>query len=51
MYKGIKEAKKLNYNQMVICRCPDWNDEGYQIATWNDDVTDIEYSEDLILYY
>jgi len=35
MYKGIDEAKKLNYDQLVICRCPEWNDEGYQIATWN----------------
>lgn len=29
------QAKNLDYNQKVICRCPNWNDEGYQIATWN----------------
>lgn len=42
MYKGISEAKKLICNQMVICRCPHWNDEGYQIAIWNGD--EFEYS-------
>lgn len=35
MYKGKSEAYKLNRGQMVICRCPDWCNEGYQVAEWN----------------
>lgn len=42
MYKGIEEASKLKRYQMVICRCPSWNDEGYQVAYWNG--TEFEYS-------
>lgn len=30
-------AKKLEFNQKVICKCPHWNEEGFQIAFWNGD--------------
>jgi hypothetical protein len=33
MYYGIE--KKPTNGQLVICRCPNWNEEGYQIATFN----------------
>jgi predicted transcriptional regulator len=35
MYYTIKE-KTPKEGQLVICRCPDWCDEGYQIATFED---------------
>ncbi len=35
MYVGLERAKELNNRQMVICRCVDWNEEGYQIAQWD----------------
>lgn len=35
MYKSIEHANKLNNNQLVLTRCPDWCDEGYQVARWN----------------
>ena len=28
---SLKE-KTPNESQLVICRCPEWNDEGYQVA-------------------
>jgi hypothetical protein len=42
MYKPVTEAKKLKNNQSVVCRCPDWNGEGYQVAIWNG--KEFEYS-------
>lgn len=42
MYINIEESKKLKHNQLVICRCPNWNEEGYQIAYWNG--KEFEYS-------
>jgi len=35
MYYRKEESKRLKYNQMVICRCPNWCDEGYQVGRWN----------------
>ena len=35
MYESRERATLLTENQMCICRCPDWCEEGYQIATWN----------------
>ena len=34
MYKSTKEKPKEG--QLVICRCPEWNDEGFQIARYED---------------
>jgi hypothetical protein len=42
MYVGLERTKDLKYGQMVLCRCPKWNDEGYQVATWNGE--EFEYS-------
>ena len=33
MYKG--RNKKPEKGQLCICRCPEWCDEGYQIATYD----------------
>ena len=44
MYKGLEQAKKLKYNQMVICRCPNWCSLGYQVAYWNGEM--FEYDDD-----
>lgn len=44
MYKSKKETSKLRHNQLVICRCPNWCDEGYQIARWNG--KEFEYNSD-----
>lgn len=44
MYEGLNKASKLKTNQMVICRCPNWCDEGYQIARWNGE--EFEYDSD-----
>jgi len=38
MYVGIERKIELKHRQMVICRCPEWNEEGYQIAQY--DATD-----------
>lgn len=32
MYYG--KEKTPNESQLVICRCPNWNEEGYQIAVF-----------------
>ncbi|MXV39333.1 hypothetical protein GO491_11710 [Flavobacteriaceae bacterium Ap0902] len=42
LYRPIEESKKLNAGQIVICRCPEWNHEGYQVAEWNG--SEFEYS-------
>ncbi len=34
MYKSISEKPKEG--QLVICRCPEWNDEGFQTAKYED---------------
>ena len=44
MYESRDRAKLLTKNQMCICRCPDWCDEGYQIAKWNGEA--FEYDAD-----
>ena len=44
MYESRDRAKLLTENQMCICRCPDWCDEGYQIAKWNGE--NFEYDND-----
>lgn len=44
MYYEIERTKDLKHNQMVICRCPDWNDEGYQVAQWCDSDKEFWYS-------
>lgn len=41
-YLGLNETKNLKRNQLVICRCPHWNEEGYQVAVWNG--KEFEYS-------
>lgn len=33
MYKSIKEKPKDR--QLCLCKCPDWNEEGYQVAEYN----------------
>lgn len=33
MYKGTNE--KPENGQLCICRCPNWSEEGYQIAQWD----------------
>jgi len=42
LYKNIDQAKDLKFNQLVLCKCPEWNEEGFQIATWNGN--EFEYS-------
>lgn len=42
LYKGLEHVNKLQEHQLVLCRCPEWNDEGYQIAEWNGE--EFEYS-------
>ena len=42
MYKKVEEAGILDCDQLVICKCPEWNDEGFQIATWSG--KEFEYS-------
>ena len=42
MYKRVEEAVKLKRGQLVVCKCPEWNDEGFQIATWEGE--EFEYS-------
>ena len=42
MYLPIEKSIKLKHGQMVICKCPEWNEEGLQIATWNG--VEFEYS-------
>ena len=44
MYYGLKEKVKLKEGQLVLARCPNWCDEGYQIATYNG--SEFEYSSD-----
>jgi hypothetical protein len=41
-YISVEKAKDLEPNQLVLCKCPKWNDEGYQVAIWNG--TEFEYS-------
>lgn len=42
MYKPLEETKNLKRGQLVVCKCPDWNEEGFQIAVWNG--REFEYS-------
>lgn len=41
-YYNLNETSRLKYNDMVIAKCPEWNEEGFQIATWNG--KEFEYS-------
>ncbi|TAJ13038.1 hypothetical protein DMA11_10250 [Marinilabiliaceae bacterium JC017] len=34
MYKGLEHTNKLKREQIVLCRCPQWCDTGYQVAIW-----------------
>lgn len=43
-YYGVKEKNLLNNEQIVICRCPEWNDEGYQIAVYDKKDNEFWYS-------
>ena len=43
-YYGVKEKNLLNDEQIVICRCPEWNDEGYQIAVYSKSDNEFWYS-------
>ena len=40
MYKGRREKPKTG--QLCICRCPDWCEEGYQIATFDGEKFDYD---------
>lgn len=42
LFFDVKHAKVLNNNQLVLCKCPEWSDEGFQIAFWNG--SEFEYS-------
>jgi len=42
MYEDREESKNLKHGQLVLCKCPEWNEEGYQVATWNG--SEFEYS-------
>lgn len=44
MFEGLNKTSKLKRDQLVICRCPNWCNEGYQIATWNGEA--FEYDAD-----
>lgn len=44
MYKSISEAINLRYGQLCLCRCPNWCDEGYQVAKWTG--SEFEYDAD-----
>lgn len=44
MYYGLNKSASLKRNQLVICRCPNWCDEGYQVAKWNG--SEFEYDSD-----
>lgn len=35
MYESLINNRFLNKNQLCLCRCPDWCEEGYQVAKWN----------------
>lgn len=35
MYHNKRESSKLSFGQMVLCRCEDWCEEGFQVAKWN----------------
>jgi len=35
MFYGKERAKELDYDQLVVCRCPNWCSSGYQVARWN----------------
>ena len=40
-FKGLRE--KPSNGQLCVCRCPDWCELGYQVATWTG--TEFEYPE------
>lgn len=44
MYKSLGESVNLKPEQLCLCRCPHWCEEGYQVATWNG--SEFEYSAD-----
>jgi hypothetical protein len=33
-YKKTR-AIELDYEQLVLTKCPDWCEEGFQVAVWN----------------
>ncbi|MDM1548736.1 hypothetical protein HX096_12820 [Empedobacter falsenii] len=43
-YYSVNEKKLLKDEQTVICRCPEWNDEGYQIAVYSKSDDEFWYS-------
>jgi hypothetical protein len=55
-YYGLEEASLLDYNQLVIARCPGWCSTGYQICNWNgeefyyDDQPNDMFNEDVIAF-
>jgi len=55
-YYEVGKANKLSYNQMVIARCPNWCDTGYQVCKWNgqefyyDDQSNDMFNEDVIAF-
>jgi len=44
MYVGISKKEELDHRQMLICRCPEWNEEGYQIAQYDKHTNEIWYT-------
>ena len=41
-YINLKYKHILELNQLVLCVCPNWNYEGFQVAKWNG--KEFEYS-------
>ncbi len=42
VFRSIEHKKLLKKHQLVLCQCPDWNEEGFQVAIWNG--LEFEYS-------
>lgn len=47
MYYG--RDKKPQDGQLCLCRCPEWNEEGYQVAIYKDRV--FQYSDQPNKYF
>jgi hypothetical protein len=56
IYYGLEHTNKLLEDQMVIAKCPEWSDSGYQIAFWNgeeffyDDQPNEMFNDDVIAF-
>lgn len=34
-FKPYNQAITLNVDQLCLCKCDNWNEEGFQIAVWD----------------